>query len=238
MKKIFPILGLAILISAAIITLAITKEAVKDPVCGMEVNPATATFKMDSPHGTIYFCSQTCMEKFQANPSAYMKAGKNEKAIEKAAKMGCEGCADKAKEAKGAAASEASAKSACPMGGQQAMETKTAAGETKVEACSGECGQTQVSAINEFHKLMPVMEAGGVTAIKTSVANMVSRKAAIMEVKCPSGMCPEGFTAVRATFGQKVDALVEVVKTGNDEAINNAFSEMHKAYETLDQMAR
>jgi hypothetical protein len=51
-------------------------------------------------------------------------------------------------------------------------------------------------------------------------------------------MCPEGFTALRATFGQKVDALAEVVKTGNDEAITEAFNEMHKAYEALDQMAR
>jgi YHS domain-containing protein len=249
MKKIFPILGLAILISAAIITLAITKEAVKDPVCGMEVDPATATIKMDSPHGAIYFCSQTCMDKFQANPSAYMKAAKSEKA----AKAGCEGC-DKTKatattakaagctgcegKAKDAATKTSAAGSGCPMGGQKAMEAASSTTSTEAMACTGECGKTKVAAINEFHKLMPDMETGGVAKIKANVAAMVSRKAAVMEAKCPEGMCPEGFTALRTTFSQKLDALVEVAKSGNDEAIRPAFNEMHRAYEAMDQAAR
>jgi YHS domain-containing protein len=249
MKKIFPILGLAIFISAAIITLAITKEAVKDPVCGMEVDPATATFKIDSPHGAIYFCSQGCMDKFQANPSAYMKAAKSEKA----AKAGCEGC-DKSKatattakaagcpgcetKAKGAATATGDTKAGCPMGGQKAMEAQNAASPAEAMTCTGECGKTKVTAINEFHKLMPDMETGGVAKIKASAAEMVSRKAAVMSAACPNGMCPEGFSALRTTFGEKVDALAEAVKTGKEEAIILAFNEMHKAYEQLDVMAR
>ena len=45
----------------------------KDPVCGMQVDP-------DKPAGTseyqgrkYYFCSKSCKEKFDANPKQYVK---------------------------------------------------------------------------------------------------------------------------------------------------------------------
>lgn len=241
MKKIFPILGLAILISAAVITLAITKESVKDPVCGMEVDPAAATLKIDSPHGTVYFCSQACMDKFTANPSAYLSA-KGEKA------PGMKGaCKDCQKGAKTAADTTQAHKAGCPCcqgkaAGTAAAAATAPAAQTAAAAapmtCTGECGQTKVAAINEFHKLMPDLESGDVAKIKASATELVARKDAVMQAKCPGGTCPEGFKAARTTFGEKVDALAAAAKTGDDASIKTAFNDMHKAYEALDELAR
>lgn len=97
MKRIFPVLALAVLFSAALITLAITgeKNVAKDPVCGMEVNPAEAAFHLETENGTVYFCSQYCLEKFQADPAAYMSPAVNAKQEEKTSAekdhSGCEG---------------------------------------------------------------------------------------------------------------------------------------------------
>ncbi|MBZ5550445.1 MAG: heavy metal translocating P-type ATPase [Acidobacteriia bacterium] len=46
----------------------------KDPVCGMDVDPATARFK--TPHGgtEYFFCSAGCLEKFRANPEKILSA--------------------------------------------------------------------------------------------------------------------------------------------------------------------
>ncbi len=44
---------------------------VKDPVCGMDVNPETAKHR-SSHHGeNVYFCSAGCRTKFEANPEKY-----------------------------------------------------------------------------------------------------------------------------------------------------------------------
>src|SRR5208337_5007046 len=40
----------------------------KDPVCGMDVNPATARFKTLHNGKEYFFCSSSCLAKFQANP--------------------------------------------------------------------------------------------------------------------------------------------------------------------------
>jgi P-type Cu+ transporter len=45
---------------------------VKDPVCGMDVNPATAAGSIER-HGTTYhFCSQKCLAKFKQNPEQFV----------------------------------------------------------------------------------------------------------------------------------------------------------------------
>lgn len=51
-----------------------TKEAglAIDPVCGMKVDPARARFSHHHEHDTYYFCSQGCLNKFQANPLLYL----------------------------------------------------------------------------------------------------------------------------------------------------------------------
>jgi P-type Cu+ transporter len=46
----------------------------KDPVCGMDVNPAKAKHKLDHAGKTYYFCSPHCLEKFRADPNKYLKS--------------------------------------------------------------------------------------------------------------------------------------------------------------------
>jgi Cu+-exporting ATPase len=45
----------------------------KDPVCGMDVDPSTAKYKLDHSGKTYYFCSTHCLGKFRANPQRYLK---------------------------------------------------------------------------------------------------------------------------------------------------------------------
>jgi len=44
---------------------------VTDPVCGMQVNPATAATHRDTSTGTVYFCSAGCAATFDADPQHY-----------------------------------------------------------------------------------------------------------------------------------------------------------------------
>ena len=79
MKKIFLLFALTILLSVALIALAITGDTVKDPVCGMEVEIENAPVKIEGAKGTIYFCSQPCKDKFLADPTAYLDQEKLDK---------------------------------------------------------------------------------------------------------------------------------------------------------------
>src|SRR5258705_5161885 len=47
-------------------------SSVKDPVCGMNVEPFTAKHKLDHAGKTYYFCCAPCLEKFRARPSDYL----------------------------------------------------------------------------------------------------------------------------------------------------------------------
>ena len=44
----------------------------KDPVCGMDVDPATAKFHFEYSGKTYYFCCGGCLEKFRADPERYL----------------------------------------------------------------------------------------------------------------------------------------------------------------------
>lgn len=46
---------------------------VRDPVCGMEVDPHTAVSTMHQGR-TFYFCSASCRERFSKAPDDYMGA--------------------------------------------------------------------------------------------------------------------------------------------------------------------
>jgi len=45
---------------------------VKDPVCGMEIDPKSAVATEEYQGETYYFCSDSCHEKFKAEPEKYV----------------------------------------------------------------------------------------------------------------------------------------------------------------------
>ncbi len=53
---------------------------VKDPVCGMDVDPHTSRHRADHAGKTWYFCSEKCQEKFIAKPDAYLEPSKQSQA--------------------------------------------------------------------------------------------------------------------------------------------------------------
>lgn len=63
-------------LAAAVVVFAQEAKAktVKDVVCGMNVNPETAKFKTTHEGETYYFCSESCLKKFSAEPAKYVKA--------------------------------------------------------------------------------------------------------------------------------------------------------------------
>ena len=46
--------------------------AVKDPVCGMDVDPATAAGRTGYKGQMYFFCGSRCKEKFDLDPGQYM----------------------------------------------------------------------------------------------------------------------------------------------------------------------
>ena len=46
----------------------------KDPVCGMNVDPARAKYKFEHAGKDYYFCCASCLEKFRARPEEYLAA--------------------------------------------------------------------------------------------------------------------------------------------------------------------
>ena len=58
------------------------ESVLKDPVCGMDVDPATAAGSHVHAGQTYYFCHPHCLDKFRANPEHYLK-GKRQEIVEK-----------------------------------------------------------------------------------------------------------------------------------------------------------
>lgn len=50
-----------------------TQTKMTDPVCGMEINPKQAAGQRDYNGATYVFCSEQCLQKFDADPTQYMK---------------------------------------------------------------------------------------------------------------------------------------------------------------------
>lgn len=48
-----------------------TATAVVDPVCGMDVEPATAAGHSEHNGQTYHFCGTGCQKKFDLNPEQY-----------------------------------------------------------------------------------------------------------------------------------------------------------------------
>ncbi len=49
------------------------QNTVKDPVCGMDVNPSNAAKSMNYHDETYYFCSESCHDKFHKDPKQYLE---------------------------------------------------------------------------------------------------------------------------------------------------------------------
>ena len=50
-------------------------KMVKDPVCGMMVDPETAPAKAEYKGQTYYFCAPGCKATFDKDPEKYLKEG-------------------------------------------------------------------------------------------------------------------------------------------------------------------
>ena len=51
---------------------------VKDPVCGMDIDPATAAGKSEYKGQTYYFCSPGCKKSFDKDPEKYLDTAGSE----------------------------------------------------------------------------------------------------------------------------------------------------------------
>jgi len=49
-------------------------DLVKDPVCGMEIDPQEAAGTSDYEGVTYYFCAVGCKERFDAEPAKFLGA--------------------------------------------------------------------------------------------------------------------------------------------------------------------
>ena len=47
-------------------------QLVKDPVCGMKINPADAVATIEHDGTTYSFCSQDCADSFRESPEDYV----------------------------------------------------------------------------------------------------------------------------------------------------------------------
>jgi len=54
----------------------------KDPVCGMDVDPATAKHHLEHAGKTYYFCCGGCLERFLTDPDRYLQAKASEGLIQ------------------------------------------------------------------------------------------------------------------------------------------------------------
>src|SRR5882757_10959731 len=57
------------------------KAGVRDPVCGMTVDPATSRHRFDYRGETFHFCSAGCRTKFAADPKGFLDNNKPKAAV-------------------------------------------------------------------------------------------------------------------------------------------------------------
>ena len=55
---------------------AATPGDVVDPVCGMTISPADAVGHAEHKGHTYYFCNQSCLERFRADPGEFLEKGR------------------------------------------------------------------------------------------------------------------------------------------------------------------
>lgn len=50
-------------------------DVVKDPVCGMEIDPEAAAGTSEYEGTTYYFCAEGCKKEFDADPQKFLDGG-------------------------------------------------------------------------------------------------------------------------------------------------------------------
>ena len=50
------------------------REAVLDPVCGMTIDPADAVGHIEYNGQTYYFCNESCLQRFSADPASFLES--------------------------------------------------------------------------------------------------------------------------------------------------------------------
>ena len=61
---------------------AAVKKRVKDPVCGMDVDPAATPHHQDHGAATYHFCGSNCAAKFRGDPEHYLNGAHREAAAD------------------------------------------------------------------------------------------------------------------------------------------------------------
>jgi P-type Cu+ transporter len=87
---------------------------IKDPVCGMNVEPSTAKYKVERSDQIYYFCCAHCAEKFRARPDDYLAPAAAGPQIVSIAPAAAKGTAGKGVSAMPAASSPSSARASSP----------------------------------------------------------------------------------------------------------------------------
>ncbi len=55
---------------------------IRDPVCGMEIDPETSFASREHMGQTFYFCSRACLDKFEADPHRYAMAAQAQNIVD------------------------------------------------------------------------------------------------------------------------------------------------------------
>jgi Cu+-exporting ATPase len=66
-------------------------ETVRDPVCGMDIDPATAAASEEWEGNTYYFCSESCHQRFAKAPDQFAARGLQTASAVDAGKGGSDG---------------------------------------------------------------------------------------------------------------------------------------------------
>jgi len=152
---------------------------VKDPVCGMNVDPAAARHKLEHAGNTYYFCCAGCAEKFKAAPEKYLHSP---------ARSSTPGLVSLTPPAPSPASSALAKDPVCGM----AVDSGTAkrrldhAGKTYY-FCSAGCLEKFSAHPEEYLRKKPASPESGMATIPVAPAKLAAPQVAAYV--CP--MCPE-----------------------------------------------
>ena len=129
------------------------KSKVKDPVCGMEIEPAQAASQCDFDGATYYFCSADCRAKFDAEPALYATGAMSspgETSLEKIDGVSANGASTTGAGVNGAVANVAAA-------ADGAAANSAAAGNASANAIAADGASANSAAANAQRCDLPIL---------------------------------------------------------------------------------